>query len=191
VTRRAEPTRRQPTPWRRILGGVVTAVLLLPVPVFALTWAPGSTWTGTDSTGTVGPTADPLTFTPPAGKDVTINMQRDFFPAGGNPSLSANVLIAATGLQLQGGTSGTETMTLRIWTTFPSTPDNDVIPTVTITSSSNQFVNGNDQSGNGAPLQSGLITPYTVHVQFSLAHTGTGTWSMPSSTTTIVANIFD
>jgi hypothetical protein len=191
VTRQAEAARRPQSRWQRTLGGALAAILLLPVPVFALTWV--SNWTGsTNNVNPINPTADPLAFTPTnLGQDMSILLTRDFLPANGNPSVSANVQIAATGLTLMGGLSGTETLTLRIWTSGP-TPDNDVIATQTIKANSNQFISINDQSGTGAPLQSGLTTPYTVHVQFSLAGTGTGAWSMsPSSTHTIVANISD
>jgi hypothetical protein len=192
-TTKASPrvNKAQSSRWQRALGGLLTAVLLLPAPVFAFTWAmPGSgintSWTavGTpqniSSFGPVTGHRDWLSFTTIANsQDTSITLVRDFFPEAGNPNMSAQVRLADAGLQLQNGAS----MQLEVWTTVSgqSSPKSDIIGPLTLNGS--QSVN--NQFGTGPSLLT--ATRYTLHVSFSL----TGAWTASATPVTLVSKFSD
>src|SRR5262249_54409544 len=117
LARRPDPTRRQPTTrWQRALGGALAVILLLPVPVFAVTWATtgaNNVWTldssvpsnPTNVSSILGTGYGPLTspsqpdflFIQPtvtSNTPTSITLLRDFFPASPNSSgLTATALL--------------------------------------------------------------------------------------------------
>jgi hypothetical protein len=201
VTRRAEPARRSGSRWQRALGGALAAVLLLPVPVFAFTWATSgvnSNWTnptpGAPNTLNVGGfgavTNEPdwlfIQTTATSNTQTAITLQRDFFPAAPNQGMNAQAVLS--NFFLNSGTS----MTLAAWVTRSgSTTDlgdifgtNAGTPPLTI-SGNNQFL------GNVFGTPTPILGPgrYTLHVQFSISP---GSWHSLSSTQhQVVFQFFD
>jgi hypothetical protein len=158
----------------------LAAVLLLPVPVFAFSWA--GPWSISASNATVTTAGDSLSITPTSiPTSVSVTATRDFNPTLGFPIMSANVQTGPTGLTLTGNSG---TMDLHIWASATGQTTSEIIPSEHLAPTTTQVVN--NQFGQGsAQLQSGV--KYTLHIFFQL----NGTWSMPGSTTTIVTNLAD
>jgi hypothetical protein len=150
----------------------LAAILLLPVPALAITWATdwnlvsstnignGTPVLGTDY-GRVTNQADWFFFLPhTVGAPTSISVTRDFSPAAANPGLSAQVLlnnlnVPGTGFHMQ------------IWTTDPSNNVGNIIGTSTTTADTGgNPPNNPNQFGMGPSLNSN--TTYTLHVIFSI-----------------------
>jgi hypothetical protein len=180
-------------------------ILLLPVPVFAVTWAStgsNNVWTldssvlnnPTNVSSILGTGYGPLTspsqpdflFIQPtvtSNTPTSITLLRDFFPASPNSSgLTATALL--NNFSLQSGTS----LSIAVWVTQAgtSTDVGDILGT-------NAGANPVTITGGGTvPNQFGTPTPglsgrNTVHVQFSIS---SGNWST-SSTPKAVVQFFD
>jgi hypothetical protein len=179
------------------------------MPVFAITWlttwststtpAPGvQNVTNTDTGGNQSSGFGQVTgdqnsvyFTlNTIGNPTQITLTRDFLPDGGNPQMSAKMLLNQTGLSLQGSAA----MSLEIWTTVSgqTTPKNEIVSApgggqLTVTGGGAV----SDQFGTGPNNLSSDGTQYTIHIQFSLTSPGgSNNWSM-SSTPTVITKLSD
>jgi hypothetical protein len=182
----------------------LAVVLLLPVPALAITWVsdwnllPGSTNIGTSPNPPVLGTdygtpsgANQLNwffFLPhTAGAATSISVTRDFFPAGGDPSMSAQVLL--NNLNVPG--DATHGFHMQVWVTDPLNPLNEL--DIIGTANGAVIVHGNppndpNQFGFSPNLNSD--TQYRLHVIFSI-DTGSPAWSYSSTTHQIVTQFND
>ena len=177
----------QPSRFRRALGGMLTAVLLLPVPAFAFTWVTGSNgniWTavGTpvnvanDATGfgAVNGQPDSLFIQPTVTSNTptSITLTADFLPNPSNPGMSVNP-VQLSNFYLNSGTN----LQIAIWTTIGTTNEADIIgsSTAPYTLMGNNMFQSNLYV-TGPSLAAG--TQYTLHVQFAIT---SGNWSTSST----------
>jgi hypothetical protein len=175
MTQCTEPAKRRRSHWQRALGGALVAMLLLPVPALAITWVNDWQLVTKNNVTTFGTPsgANQLNWfffqpvdPPPPGQVVTISVTRDFMPAGGNPSLSAQVLL--DNLKVPG--NSTTGFHMQIWTTDTSgLNEADIIGTSSNPNAAVAFgdpPNNSNQFGTGPNLNSD--TTYRLHVIFNI-----------------------
>jgi hypothetical protein len=168
--------------WQRLMGSILTAVLLLPVPASAaINWisnweiSTGSTTQNVNTTLNMGygavPTAPDSLFILPTAQSnttTTITLDRKFLAAPNQP-ITATAFIGNIFL----GSGGNSNVQLAVWTTNGGSGEGDIIGS----SGSPLTLNGNNQLlsnqfGRGPILGNGANT---LHVEFFINSTN---WSI-------------